>query len=221
MMNKNWLIRTRTNHILGPVSRDKVIELLKKNSLQMEDELTSGDGFWFYIREQELIDKYIYGDEVQPFHPMSSLLDSEVFDSPEEEQKSEEKQTEFINVSELRKSKKPSYPEVQESTDVQKLEDVMAMKESVIDESLKNDFEAFENSSENTLSNFKLLKKVLTFNILNVILVLAMVLLLFLVYYRDLILEDILGYKVNTSIINVVHADDIEYDQFIKKKKLN
>ena len=52
---KNWLIRTKTNYILGPISRDKLLELIQSGSLTDEDELCSGNGFWFYYREKDLL----------------------------------------------------------------------------------------------------------------------------------------------------------------------
>lgn len=70
-MEKNWLIRTKNNHILGPVSKQKVRSLLEKGSIKGDDELSAGNGYWFYIREKELVDKYIIGDIIQGFNPVS------------------------------------------------------------------------------------------------------------------------------------------------------
>ncbi len=74
-MNKNWLIRTKSNHILGPVSKDKVLELYKNGSIKGDDEVCSGNGFWFFIREKDLIEKYLTGMTVQPFNPISEAKD--------------------------------------------------------------------------------------------------------------------------------------------------
>ncbi len=74
-MNKNWLIRTKSNHILGPVSKDKVIELYKNGSIKGDDEVCSGNGYWFFIREKDLIEKYLLGINVQPFNPISEAKD--------------------------------------------------------------------------------------------------------------------------------------------------
>lgn len=70
-MEKTWLIRTKNNHILGPVTKDKVRELIEKGSIKGEDEVCSGNGYWFYIREKDLISKYITGDVPQGFNPVS------------------------------------------------------------------------------------------------------------------------------------------------------
>lgn len=70
-MEKNWLIRTKNNHILGPVSKQKVRELLEKGSIKGDDELSAGNGYWFFIREKELVEKYIVGEIPQGFNPVT------------------------------------------------------------------------------------------------------------------------------------------------------
>ena len=70
-MEKNWLIRTHQNQILGPISKERVIELIRKGNLIGEDEICSGNGFWFQVREKELVEKHIYNDEKQNFNPVS------------------------------------------------------------------------------------------------------------------------------------------------------
>lgn len=74
-MEKNWLIRTKSNHILGPVSKEKVLELYRNGTIKPDDEICSGNGFWFYLRETELVDKYLLGDAVQSFNPISEAKD--------------------------------------------------------------------------------------------------------------------------------------------------
>jgi hypothetical protein len=68
---KNWLIRTSNFQILGPVSKEKIVAFLNKGSLKGEDEVTCGNGYWFLIKEQDLVDKYILGDVPQTFNPIS------------------------------------------------------------------------------------------------------------------------------------------------------
>ncbi len=43
-MEKNWLIRTKNNHILGPVTKEKVRELYENGSIKGDDEICSGNG---------------------------------------------------------------------------------------------------------------------------------------------------------------------------------
>lgn len=71
MMEKNWLIRTKNNHILGPVSKAKVKELVENGSIRGDDEICSGNGFWFYARESDMLSKYLKNEEKQPFNPVS------------------------------------------------------------------------------------------------------------------------------------------------------
>ncbi len=68
---KNWLIRTSNFQILGPVSKEKIIEFLNKGSLKGEDEVTCGNGYWFLIKEQDLVEKYLLGNIPQTFNPIS------------------------------------------------------------------------------------------------------------------------------------------------------
>lgn len=75
MADKNWLIRTKNNQILGPATKQKVIELIQKGSLTGEDEVTSGNGYWFWIKEKELLEKYVFGETVQCFNPISEAPD--------------------------------------------------------------------------------------------------------------------------------------------------
>jgi hypothetical protein len=72
---KDWLIRTKSNHILGPVSKEKVLELYKNGSIKQDDEVCSGNGFWFFVREDDLVTKYLLGNEDQGFNPISEAKD--------------------------------------------------------------------------------------------------------------------------------------------------
>ncbi len=74
-MQKNWLIRTKSNHILGPVSKEKVLELYKNGSIRAEDEICSGNGYWFYLREKDQVDDYLLGDKKQSFNPITEARD--------------------------------------------------------------------------------------------------------------------------------------------------
>lgn len=74
-MLKNWLIRTKSNHILGPVSKAKVTELYKNGSVKADDEFCSGNGYWFFVKEKALVERYLLGDETQEFNPISEAND--------------------------------------------------------------------------------------------------------------------------------------------------
>ncbi|MBF0206157.1 MAG: hypothetical protein HQK53_04645 [Oligoflexia bacterium] len=77
---KRWLVRTRSNQILGPISKEKVLELLSNKMLNPLDEVCSGNGYWFFFREGPLVQRFIYGDELQPFNPISESKDVLVVD---------------------------------------------------------------------------------------------------------------------------------------------
>ncbi len=68
---KNWLIRTRNHRILGPITKEKLLELYESNSLSDDDEICSGNGYWFYVKEKALLEKYVKGDIEQSFNPIS------------------------------------------------------------------------------------------------------------------------------------------------------
>lgn len=73
-MEKNWLIRSKKNYyaqIVGPISRAKIIELREAQVLSPDVEICSGNGFWFWIKEENLYQKYVVNQEQQPFNPIS------------------------------------------------------------------------------------------------------------------------------------------------------
>lgn len=74
-MDKNWLIRTKSNHILGPISKEKVVELYNNGSIKPDDEVCSGNGYWFFIREDDMVDRFLVGSEPQGFNPISEAKD--------------------------------------------------------------------------------------------------------------------------------------------------
>ena len=74
-MDKNWLIRTKSNHILGPISKEKVLELYHNNSIKPDDEVSCGNGFWFYVREDDMVERFVLGNEIQSFNPISEAKD--------------------------------------------------------------------------------------------------------------------------------------------------
>jgi len=71
---KNWLVRTKSNFLLGPISKQKLIELIESGSVLQDDEVSSGNGHWFFFRELEFVNRYIFGNEIQSFNPVSEAL---------------------------------------------------------------------------------------------------------------------------------------------------
>ncbi|MBP9673793.1 MAG: hypothetical protein KBD63_01750 [Bacteriovoracaceae bacterium] len=70
---RRWMIRTKKNQILGPISKVRLLELYHNGSLKTEDEVCSGNGFWFFIREQDLVSKYLLNHEEQNFDPLAEM----------------------------------------------------------------------------------------------------------------------------------------------------
>ncbi len=94
-MEKNWLIRSRKathSQIVGPVSRAKILELMEAKVLSPDVELCAGNGYWFWIKEEELFKKYVVRGEPQEFNPISEVLP--VLGDSSEETEVAEKQAE-------------------------------------------------------------------------------------------------------------------------------
>lgn len=70
-MERNWLIRTAQNQILGPVAKAKLLEFIQKGALGAMDEVCSGNGYWFALKEKDLVEKYVYGDIPQGYNPIA------------------------------------------------------------------------------------------------------------------------------------------------------
>ena len=72
-MKKNWLIRTKNKHILGPISKTKLQELFGLGQVKNDDKVCAGNGYWFKVQEKALVEKFVVNDEVQPFNPVSEV----------------------------------------------------------------------------------------------------------------------------------------------------
>ncbi len=73
MSERKWLIRKKgpVIELVGPVPKSELQRLIDERYLSDDDEVCSSNGFWFDLSESELVDKYIKGDELQPFNPIS------------------------------------------------------------------------------------------------------------------------------------------------------
>ena len=70
-MNRLWLIRTAENKIFGPVGAQKILDLISKGSLKKNDEITSGNGYWIFVKEAGLVEDFLRNGKTQPFNPIS------------------------------------------------------------------------------------------------------------------------------------------------------
>ncbi len=89
---KDWLIRTKSNYILGPVAKEKVLELLEQGTINDDDEICKGNGYWFYLREKDLVSKYLLEDAHQEFNPVTEAT-YDRSTSPANGERSEPEQT--------------------------------------------------------------------------------------------------------------------------------
>ena len=129
-MEKNWLIRTKSNHILGPVSKDKVLELYHNGTVKPDDEICSGNGFWFYIREDDMVAHYLSGSEIQGFNPISEAKDVLTASPNARPDKTTDDVTQIgtLNISMLKEDKTPP-PSVMSPEVNAPAEDVMGNEE--------------------------------------------------------------------------------------------
>lgn len=97
-MDRNWLIRTKNLHILGPVSKAKIKELLSNGSIKGDDEICSGNGYWFSIKEELLVQRYVHSDELQEFNPVSEAKSIRMM---KEEESNTESTREDITVGDI------------------------------------------------------------------------------------------------------------------------
>lgn len=78
---KKWLIRTSLFQIIGPVTTADLLQRMKDGSLCSDDEICSGNGYWFFIKEKELVDKYVYRGEEQSFNIVSEYAHEKIIET--------------------------------------------------------------------------------------------------------------------------------------------
>ncbi len=72
MANDNFfLVRTKSNHLLGPINRSKINELLRNKLLREDDEICYKNSFWFFVKEKDLFNDFI----IEKIDPPSDYLD--------------------------------------------------------------------------------------------------------------------------------------------------
>jgi hypothetical protein len=72
-MSNRWMIRTKEFSLKGPVSSDVIVSMMGSGKLGEEDEVCQGSGYWFYLSEEILVDKYLKGGLKQPFNPVNAV----------------------------------------------------------------------------------------------------------------------------------------------------
>lgn len=207
IMEKNWLIRTKSNHILGPVSREKVLELYQNGSIKPDDELCTGNGFWFFAREEDMVDRYLVGKEVQGFNPISEAKDVLTSHSPSapEESRTDITRIGTINTSLLSKEDRTPPATVMSSlTGEAPVESVPEKKKS----------EAVTVAPQKITTKKKKIRKQ---SYIQYIGVLCFIALLLLVYFRKSIIRNL--FKGEVTVISVLLPTAHAQEEIPEKKK--
>ena len=68
MNERIWLVRTFDKKILGPISREKLVGLLRDNKLSESDEICPGNHHWVYVKEKETLSKILQAPEIMEMH---------------------------------------------------------------------------------------------------------------------------------------------------------
>ncbi len=220
-MDKNWLIRTKSNHILGPISKEKVLELYNNGSIKPDDEVCSGNGYWFFIREDDMVDRFLVGGEAQGFNPISEAKD--VLTTPSQPSSRMSGQTTDditmvggLNLSMLKQPPAASAPPVPDTPQVAaKPAPASITKETPpLDVKKKNNGIAKPKVSA-TRSSAPLKKQ----NYLKYVGIMGFLILFGLIYFRKSIIRTLFQGEITSSftIMSSAHAQDTDPE---KKKKL-
>jgi hypothetical protein len=219
-MAKNWLIRTKSNHILGPVSKEKVVELYNNGSIKADDEICSGNGYWFFIRETDLIEKYLLGTKIQCFNPISEARDVLSSNMKKNSDQPEAKSEDItligtLNIADLKEPVQPNSVEVFEEFPIE--QDLIKSSENVppIDLAEKKNRKIRKDVSHHVQTTSP------KHNYLKQIGLIAFLILVLVIYFRKSILKSF--FKGDTSwvtptslIINQAYAED---QALVSKKK--
>lgn len=210
-MDKNWLIRTKSNHILGPISKEKVVELYKNGSIKPDDEVCCGNGYWFFIREDDMVERFLTGNEHQTFNPISEAKD--VLTHSTQSRMTEASADDItmvggINLSMLKTPAPAGGPGIPPIPDMPApTHKSPATKESVSPETKKKNNVAPSFKAPPTPKTKKPLKKQ---NYIKYVGVFGFLVLLMLVYFRKSIINSLFNGEITQSIslISNAHAQE-------------
>lgn len=225
-MEKNWLIRTKNNQILGPVSVKKLQNLINDGSLCSDDEVSSGNGYWFYVREVDLVERYINKGVKQGFNPvqeaktvLSSEYIEEKFDGADD-MEVDDVTLVGVNISDLtvKIEEENEIDQIEESTEGSEI----SVTEIKVDLSLVEEEEVIipKNKTKKVIKkNFKRVKakkNVMGAGTLKMIMFLVVVIVFIALYFRSSILSG-----VSFNPVSLVISDTYAQTNIIKKKVVN
>jgi len=218
-MDKNWLIRTKSNHILGPVSKEKVQDLYRNGSIKPDDEICSGNGFWFFLREDEMVSRYLLGEEQQGFNPVSEAKDVlyvpvQILSTEKEEVPKEDDMTKVggisLSILEDQKQFDDSPPSIEEASDNDQPPPIELQEENEPKKKRKN-----KRGLKSSGNEFGLDAKAIKVPAKKQVLlkwagILGFIVLFCLIYYRKTIIHLIFRGEItsNFELIQKVHAQD-------------
>jgi hypothetical protein len=59
MTEDHWLVRTSTNEIIGPMSRDALVAQIREGKLGLQDEVCKANSYWIYLDEADEVKKQL------------------------------------------------------------------------------------------------------------------------------------------------------------------
>jgi hypothetical protein len=209
-MEKNWLIRTKSNHILGPISKEKVVELYKNGSIKPDDEVCCGNGYWFFIREDDMVERFLKGNEAQSFNPISEAKDVLTVGTQSRMTEAHSEDITLVGGLNLSMLKQPAAPA---STPTPPIPDIPAPthKSPVTKETVSPETKKKNNVVHKTKSTGSRIQKPLKKqNFLKYIAVLGFITLLGLIYFRKTIIQSLFEGEITQSfsIISPAHAQE-------------
>jgi|GEM_PF-2698091 len=214
---KKWLIRTESFHLLGPISKDKLKELIQNNAISENDEICSGNGYWFHFNEKDLVERYINQDEAQSFNEVSEALNEFLKRELEQRQsdlangslaKPELNDTKVINLSDVMSPDFEVEASNQKMITSDKDDDFAAFKDSRRKNDEKEDEKAtYQDLKLKRVGNAAVKKKISQKTILRVSLVFAFLLLFFLVIYHSKVFEVFRSYAYAQNVQTSYQTD--------------
>lgn len=63
-----WLVRTATNFIYGPYSKNELLELIRGGRFSLQDEVCASGGYWFFLNERNEVENQL-GIEITDLIP--------------------------------------------------------------------------------------------------------------------------------------------------------
>jgi hypothetical protein len=214
-----------------------VRELLEKGSIKGDDELCSGNGYWFFVREKELVEKYVVGDIKQGYNPVSeaeSVLTQQVLPDnvyanslmpSEDDLEYPDDLGESNSAGKIPLDEDLTYPDPvldefeEEAHTINKLREksIDTEKKKILNKKIKSSTQASSKMTMDSSSNsVKAQKSFLNQNLLYLLAMLFFILALLAFYYRKRIIKEV----IDASLLGVspVYAQVLVMPESVKKK---